>query len=56
MSQVSEPVDLATTIKFNSGTGRVVVPDAPVSDVSVSQGAEGARDTGLLGCGVSNCG
>ena len=56
MSQVSEPVDLATTIRFNSGTGCVVVPDAPVCDVSVSQGAEGARDTCLLGCGVRNCG
>ena len=51
-----KPFDLTKTISFSSGTGRVVVPDAPACDVGVSQGAECARDTGLLGCSVRNCG
>ena len=52
---VSKPVDLATTITF-SRSGRVVLADALVCSVGVSQEAEGVRDTGLFGCNVRNCG
>ena len=55
MVLVSKPVDFSTTNSF-SGGGRVVVADALVCGVGVSQGAEGARDTGMFGCGVRDCG
>ena len=56
MVLASKPFDLAITISFSSGTGRVVVSNAPDCDVGVCQGAEGARETGLFGCGMRNCG
>ena len=54
MSQVSKAVELATTIKL-SGGNRVVVSDVLACCVGVSQGAKGAKYTGLVSCGLREC-